>query len=85
MGEIEVTNHGPGDVYELDVTADSADDMISRTDELPVPKLPQGKSVRVMRIARTMASRTGSYLYLTATAKTVDGMPINAELFVSGV
>ena len=86
MGEVEVTNHGPGDVYELDVVHDGLDDMVVRSgDELPIPKLPAGKSVRVMRIARTMASRTGSYFYMTARGKTVDGTPIETELFVSGV
>jgi len=87
IGEVEVTNHGPGDVYDLDVTTDDQlEDMITRSEsDLPVPQLPAGKSVRVMRIARTLGSPANSYFYLTVTGKTLDGAPIESRLFVSGV
>ena len=40
MGEIRVTNHGPGDAFELDIDADDSLQLTSRTDgEFPVPRL----------------------------------------------
>lgn len=83
MGRIEITNFGPGDVYDLDVTAEEKEGLITRQDgDFPVPKLPQGKSVRALR-ARSFAS-SGSYFNVKVTGKTIDGLPIDQEIFVSG-
>jgi Predicted nucleotide-binding protein containing TIR-like domain len=84
MDEIEVINHGPGDVYELEVTAEEKEGLMIRSNgDLPVPKLPAGKSVRVMR-TRSLGSPGSSYFNVTVTGKTVDGTPIEQEIFVSG-
>jgi hypothetical protein len=84
LGHVEITNHGPGDVYDLDATAEEKEGLLVRgTGDLPVAKLPAGKSVRVMR-ARSMGSGGGSYFNITVTGKTVDGLPIEQEIFVSG-
>jgi len=84
MSEVEVINHGPGDVYELEVRAEEKEGLVTRGNgEFPVPKLPAGKTVRVMR-AQSFGSGSGSYFNLTVTGKTVDGTPIDQEIFVSG-
>jgi hypothetical protein len=83
---VEITNHGPGDVYDLNVDADAKVGLVMRNaDEFPVPKLPEGKSVRVGRMSSdSLASRSNSYFNITITAKTADGIPIAFDEFVSG-
>lgn len=82
MGEVEVINKGPGDVYELNVTAEDKVGLVLRTqNELPVPKLPAGKTVRMLRAHAFDDSE--SYFNITVTGKTVDGTPIEQEIFVS--
>src|SRR5699024_5914641 len=50
-GAVEIVNLGPVDVYELDVSlGDQKEGIIPETDDLPVPKLPVGKSVCVLRL-----------------------------------
>ncbi|WP_327073842.1 nucleotide-binding protein [Kitasatospora purpeofusca] len=86
IGEVQITNHGPGDVYELDVDADATVGLVMRnTNEFPVPKLPAGKSVRVGRMSSdSLGSRSNSYFNITITGKTADGTPIEIDEFVSG-
>ncbi|MEU3002377.1 nucleotide-binding protein [Streptomyces sp. NPDC006995] len=83
---VEITNHGPGDVYDLNVDADAKVGLVMRNaDEFPVPKLPEGKSVRVGRVSSdSLASSSNSYFNITITAKTADGTPIEIDEFVSG-
>lgn len=82
-GLVEITNHGPGDVYELDLNSDSTERLIARgDDDFPVPKLRAGKSVSVLRSGSL--ARNGSYFTVTVTGKTVDGQPIQQDIFVSG-
>lgn len=81
---VQITNHGPGDVYDLDLTADEEAGL--RPDgELPLARLPLGKSIRVrcMRLD-SLGSRHSSYFNVTITGKTADGTPIEIEEFVSG-
>ena len=83
LGEVEVTNHGPGDVFELDVNAVPQEGLMTRHDgEFPVPKLPPGKSVRVM-CDRSLGSGGTSYFTVTVTGKTADGTAIKEDIFVS--
>lgn len=85
MDDLQITNYGPGDVYDLDVRGEDKVNLVMRAeDELPVPKLPEGKSVSVLRAPRRMSSRGGSYFNVTVTGKTIDGEPIEQEIFVSG-
>ncbi|MFF8931263.1 TIR domain-containing protein [Streptomyces longwoodensis] len=86
IGEVQIINHGPGDVYELNVDADNKVGLIMRNaDEFPVPKLPAGKSVRVERMpSDSLASRSNSYFNITITGKTADGTPIEVDEFVDG-
>lgn len=80
-----ITNHGPGDVYDLDFAlADDRDGTREwREEGFPVPKLPAGKSVSAARYL-TMASSSPAYFTVVLTGKTVDGVEIWAEEFVSG-
>lgn len=81
--EVEITNHGPGDVYELDVSAAEEDEIHTRAPDFPVSKLPKGGSVRVMRPPSTVGSNRKSYFTIVVTGKTIDGIPVHEELFVS--
>lgn len=86
FGLIQVTNHGPGDAYELDIASDRQLHPLSEAD-WPVPKLPAGRSVTIMiNSIRTLGGReSSSYATITLTAKTVDGTPFTIEEFVSGL
>lgn len=82
-GYVEIINHGPGDVYDLDFTTAQDEGLrIDRQGDFPLPKLPAGKSIRVMRTL-SFDSRHSSYFNLNVTGKTVDGTAIDEELFVS--
>ncbi|WP_435229157.1 TIR domain-containing protein [Streptomyces sp. Tue6028] len=85
MDAIQITNHGPGDVYDLDVDADAKVGLVARSaSEFPVPRLPAGKSVSVMRTPSGFASGSNSYFTINITGKTADGTPIEIDEFVSG-
>ncbi|MDF9814137.1 nucleotide-binding protein [Streptomyces sp. SPB162] len=86
LGEIQITNHGPGDVFDLDIDADANVGLVPRNEaEFPVPKLPAGKSVRVGRMSSdSLGSRSNSYFNITITYRTADGTPVELDEFVSG-
>jgi hypothetical protein len=80
---VQITNHGPGDVFDLDVSGDDAGLMRDRA-ELPLPRLPSGKSFRVPCWRNeSYGSQQSSHFYVTITGKTVDGTPVDVEEFVS--
>jgi len=84
MDSVQVINHGPGDVYELNVTGDDHAGLYP-TDDLPIPRLPQGKSFRILSTRRaTLGSSPSSHFNVTITGKTADGTQIEQEEFVSG-
>ena len=80
-----ITNHGPGDVYDLDFDLpDDREGTRERHEEgFPVPKLPAGKSVTAVRIL-SLASSAPAYFTVVLTGKTVDGTDVRQEEFVSG-
>ena len=86
LGIIKVTNHGPGDAYEVNIDSDLGLHPFSDGD-WPVPKLPAGKSVSVMTTStrRLGGSGRASYATVTLTAKTADGVNFTVEEFVSGL
>lgn len=85
MDSVQVTNHGPGDVYEVDVTGDENAELYRTDDDLPIPRLPQGKSFRVLSgRAASMGSSLSSHFYVTITGRTADGTLIEHEEYVSG-
>lgn len=82
LDELFAVNHGPGDVYELNVEMEEGPDQRGwPEDGLPVPKLPAGKSVRV---ARTGTFQGASYYTVVLTGKTADGTELRQEEFVDG-
>lgn len=86
LGEIQITNHGPGDAYELDINSDLG--LHSRGDnDFPVPRLPVGKSVSVYTTTTRSLGGLGrpSYANLTIRAKTVDGIEFTVDEFLSGL
>ena len=88
LGELQITNHGPGDAFEVDVESDGEFSLHSRGGEndFPVPRLPQGKSVAVMvGSARTLGDSHRSYFNVKLKAKTIDGVEFEVDEFVSGV
>jgi hypothetical protein len=86
LGEIQITNHGPGDAYDLDIDSDLP--MRARGDkDFPVPRLPVGKSVSVYITSTRSLGGLGrpSYADLTIRAKMVDGVEFAVGEFVSGL
>lgn len=82
--ELVITNHGPGDVYELDFSLpDDAASREWREEGFPVPKLPPGKSVKASRLLM-MGSSNPAYFNVALTGRTADGVEIRQEEFVSG-
>lgn len=81
--EVHIINHGPGDIYELNVKADDKEGLMAAGGtDLPVPKLPAGKSIQLLR-RQTFGMGTNSYFTIIITGKTADGTPIEIEEFVS--
>jgi len=84
LSDITVTNHGPGDVYDLNAEATGDDNLMRDNDELPVPLLPAGKSVRVLqRMPPSFSSVRKSYFTIKLSGKTVDGVEFEQDEFVS--
>lgn len=85
MQRMTITNHGPGDVYDLDfeMPEDRGATREWREEGFPVPKLPEGKWVNAARYM-TLASTNPSYFNVLLTGRTADGIEIRQEEFVSG-
>jgi predicted nucleotide-binding protein len=84
LGELQITNHGPGDVHDLDVSADEKEGLLRDHSDLPLTRLPSGKSIRVpCSRSRSLGSRSSSHFFVTITGKTTDGTAIDVEEFVS--
>lgn len=79
-----ITNHGPGDIYDLDFSLPENRDGTRewREEGFPVPKLPAGKSVSAARYL-TLGSSSPAYFTVALTGKTADGVEITAEEFVN--
>lgn len=85
LSDVVVTNHGPGDVYELHATAAEGDDLVRDSDDEVIPRLPQGKSVRVLRrMPPSFSQVKRPYFSITLHGKTADGVAFDQEEFVSG-
>ena len=84
MADVVITNHGPGDVFELNVKPDDPEEFIKDATDLPIPRLPAGKSVTALRHGGA-SLRTGlqTYFTVTITGRTVDGTEISVNEFVS--
>lgn len=87
FGGIQVTNHGPGDLFGLDLheDADEAGNQYLRsTGNLPLKRLPEGESVVVADyLGNIFSGSNRSHTTLWATGQTEDGHPVRQDLFVS--
>lgn len=86
MSPVTVTNHGPGDVYELDVHPSGEEEagLFREDSDLPIPCLPAGKSVKALdRMPLGLGFARKSYFNIVITGKTADGTPIEQTEFVS--
>ncbi len=85
MQRMTITNHGPGDVYDLDfeLAEDREATREWREEGFPVPKLPPGKSVSAARFL-TLGSGNPPYFTVVLTGRTADGVDVNQEEFVNG-
>ncbi|NHA70082.1 nucleotide-binding protein [Phycicoccus sp. CMS6Z-2] len=84
---VTITNHGPGDVYELDVHPAEGEEsgLFREASDLPIPKLPAGKSVTALyRMPMSLGSSRKSYFNIVISGKTADGTPLEQTEFVSG-
>lgn len=85
FSDVIVTNHGPGDVFDLSAEATGDDDLLRSSDELPIPQLPAGKSVRVIqRMPPSFSQVKRSYFTIKLRGRTADGVEIDQDEFVSG-
>lgn len=83
LDAVIITNHGPGDVLDLDVRAEEREGLVTRQEGgFPVPRLPAGKSVKAMR-SKSLGHGTGAYFTVTITGTTAEGVTITQEEFVS--
>ena len=83
MDELVITNHGPGDVFELNILAEESEQLLTRAEGgFPVPRLPAGKSVKALR-TKSLGHGHSPYFTVTLTGRTADGTPIEKEEFVS--
>lgn len=86
LGEIQITNYGPGDAYEVNASSEQLTLHSKGESDFPVPRLPVGKSVSVFnRAFRGLGSNGPSYANLTLTGKTADGVAFSINEFVSGL
>jgi Predicted nucleotide-binding protein containing TIR-like domain len=86
VSKVTVTNLGPGDVFDLDVHPAEGEDvgLYRDSDDLPIARLPQGKSVTTLRVMSLhLGSRSRSHFNIVITGKTADGTPIEQTEFVS--
>lgn len=86
LGLVQVTNHGPGDAYEVQITSDRQLYPRSESD-WPVPKLPMGRTVSTLiNSIHTLGGRDApSYATVTLSAKTADGVEFTTDEFISGL
>lgn len=85
LSDVIVTNHGPGTVYELSAESTSDEDLLRASDELPIPELPAGKSVRALqRMPAALSQVKRSYFVIKLRGRTADGVEIDQDEFVSG-
>lgn len=85
IGFIEITNHGPGDVYDLDVEELNATNrgLIRTEGVLPIPRLPSSKSIKLDYMGNMFSGDNKKYFTLLLEGQTADSQPVKLEEFVS--
>ena len=82
-GRLQITNHSPFDIYDLsfEIPAEAGPAFSVRTSELPIAKLPPGKTAN-FPTSRSMAPGA-DHFELTITGRTPDGEPVEQTAFIS--
>jgi hypothetical protein len=80
-GRLEVINHGPEDVYDLDIELPEGIQGFQLRSDLPLPKLPAGKSHGLL--CALTVPRNVEYFDLGITGRTANGDPVRETVFVS--
>jgi predicted nucleotide-binding protein len=86
FGGIQVTNHGPGDVYTLNLEEPDREGRgyLRDTGNLPMELLPEGESVVVANYLGNISwGSNRSHATLVATGQTEDGHQLRQQLFIS--
>lgn len=83
-GTIEISNRGRGDAY--DVTVVNLKELglvVAGEEELPISRLPAGKSVACLHLHSHLGDQRKSYFTMQLSGRTEDGRAIQNEAFVS--
>jgi hypothetical protein len=81
-GRLEIINHGPAPIYDLDIEFPEGLQGFRIVDPgFPVPKLPAGKSLTL--VCSLTIPRNVSYFDLIITGRTAAGDPVREETFIS--
>ncbi|WP_018297451.1 TIR domain-containing protein [Corynebacterium lubricantis] len=82
---LEITNHGPGDVFDLTVEEinPTGRGLVRNEGVLPVPKLPAGKSFQLDYLGNIAMGDNKRYFNLLLKARTADNEAMEIEEFVS--
>lgn len=83
-GRLEILNRGTETVYDLDLEfpPEAGNFGVVGQNELPLVKLPAGKSVMLIAI-QTMGGGGRSHFDVRVTGQTDDGMPVSEDVFLS--
>lgn len=79
---IEITNLGPGDAYDVNVSTEVDQGLQPDHAGFPLRWLPAGKSVNIPRYG-SLGGRRTTYFDLTISARTADGLEFSQVEFVS--
>lgn len=84
-GRLEIVNTGTEDIYEVDleVPAEAGNFHIMDQRELPLKRLPSGKSASIVAFRTLGGGR--DHFDVRVTGRTVDGEPVSEDLFLSVV
>jgi len=83
-GVIEIMNKGRGDAYEVTIAnLEELELVMAGADELPILKLPAGKSVGCLHLNSYLGNRQKSYFTVRLSGKTEDGRVVEQDAFIS--
>lgn len=83
-GIIEIMNRGRSDAYEVTIAnLEELDLVMAGVDELPIPRLPAGKSVGCLHLNSYLGNRQKSYFTMRLSGKTDDGTLVEQDAFIS--
>jgi hypothetical protein len=81
-GRLEIINRGNEPIFKLNVELPSEAGVQLLTDELPLAKLPAGKSAMLMAV-HLYAHGSSDHFEIRITGETADGQPVAEDVFIS--